>query len=90
VPDEARRFSDALLAEMKQKLEDHIRFDESEHAVFVERMNRIESDMSPIKHIYERISWPAQAIGWFIITVLTGGLLWAGTKWGEILSRHWK
>lgn len=88
--EEGRRFSDTMLYEMREKLDLHMQKNEAEHSVLHQELAELKFKIAPIKKVYDRISVPAQIIGWVIITGATGLVLFIGSKIGEYMARHWR
>ena len=80
------RKNDLIVPRIEQKLDDLIdRFDQ--HIIWGDKIvEDHKSRLSKLEAIVDKISWPAQAIGWLVM----GGLIWLGERVFEFILHHFK
>ena len=95
------RSSDAIIARVEQKLDDHmnnfdtvqadLRLWQDAHYEWC-RMEfaKMDAKINPLKEAFEVVNRPAKAIGWTVIAVLTGGCAYAGERLSALIFSHWK
>jgi hypothetical protein len=84
------RRNDVIVPRIEQKLDDliievrrHVEWGESVVASHDKRIGVMEK-------LLDRIEWPAKAIGWFVVTILTGSVIWVGEKIGAWVMKHFQ
>lgn len=97
--EEYERKGDRIIAQVEQKLTDHmldfsntkigLKEWQTQHVEWCKaEIDRLEGEINPMRSAFRKFETPVRWIGWVVVGTIGGTLIWAGEHLAQWCARH--